>query len=412
MNVLGISTTAAVYSTEQNLKGAIDKSDNYYPKDALTFLINPYSKIDRVLYTDANTFLPFSKYLARHTAVKPILVDEKQALVKSACITKKWDTCAVILENKEGLFLGSYYNGHTKWLKAFKYPQTLQNFISSACTFLSLGTDINDLAYASSKGVPIYADIINKHILSYRDDYYTLNTKVLEDVKSSILNYDIAASVQAVYTDILIYLVTYLMYNTKQTNLALVGSISENILSTTAILNSGIIENLAINPSTTDASAALGAVALHKDILWEHNFIGEPISVDNIADSKVAALISGDIINITSGHKAFARTSMATDGVFAIPYSEVLQKLRKNIGMPSYRPFTAVCQAKDYSKLFQGDISNCSNTINKLLDKRFLVGDCPVVTVSNTSNPYMHRLLEVLKAQGFPMLITVDNIHD
>ncbi|MBL7812950.1 MAG: hypothetical protein JNL57_12050 [Bacteroidetes bacterium] len=185
---------------------------------------------------------------------------------------------------------------HIKKLHEIRYPHSLGLFYSAFTAFL--GFKVNSGEYKvmglAPYGKPVYKQIILEKVLHLRPDgsfqlqmqYFgytdrlSMFTPQLEqlfgqkarmpETELTAFHYDLAASVQAVLEEAVLGLVRYAVNETGNRNLCMAGGVALNCVANARIRESGLVDDLWVQPAAGDAGAATGAALA----LW-HSEQGE-----------------------------------------------------------------------------------------------------------------------------------------
>jgi Fe-S cluster assembly scaffold protein SufB len=94
----------------------------------------------------------------------------------------------------------------------------------------------------------------------------------------------------------------------------------------------------------------------------------------------------------------------------AIPFTPLVDEFRKRakLTQPWEQPLV-LCQERDYSTYYANNIVprygqyNSTNLVEIIqpTDK-----NTRVVAINNSSNAYLHRVLEIIRAEGYPILLS------
>ena len=247
MNILGVSCyhhdSAAASLKNGLILGAAHeerftrkKYDNSFPIKTIEWLRDTYHDWDIAAFYEETTYKQFKIDIKKVTKAKPVLVDHHSAHAMSSIIMTDWLDCAVmVIDTVGGKFstsLGVYENGKITWIKRFRYPNSLGLFYSTATRLLGFKplSGESQVMAAAGYGNPKWAALIKDKIVSIKDGDYTLLQNFERGVGFGVLDWDIAASVQSVFTDIVLNLANWLYKETGMKNLAYYGGCALNCL--------------------------------------------------------------------------------------------------------------------------------------------------------------------------------------
>ncbi len=309
--------------------------------DYIVFYENPLAKFDRLLISQHITapksitsFLAaMPKWLTQNLWLEKAIVKElglKNATVlfcdhhvshaASAFYPSPFKEAAVLTVDGVGEWSTTTYgickDNKVELLEHMTFPNSL-GLLYSAFTFYT-GFKINSGEYKmmglAPYGNPIYVDTIKKHCIRIQDDgsfivnqryfNYTFGLKTINrrfealfgqkarKAESAITQFDmdIAASIQAVTSEILLKLAIHVRKTTGMRNLVLAGGVALNVVSMADIRERAGFEQIWVQPASGDAGGALGA-ALH---IW-HSFLGKSRAA-NPADSMEGSFLGLEIL--------------------------------------------------------------------------------------------------------------------
>ena len=329
------------------------------------------------------------------------LVDYREALATAAIATRNWDSCAVLVLDSYYTSLGYYSGKQFSWLKDFEYPNSLSLFYSAATRLLGFDsiTEDNRVRALALRGNPVYSDWINSNIIQKTDSGYHIIPNLEYGVGVTTSSPDIAASVQASYTSIVLHLVDWLAKQTNLRNLVVVGRGAANYLTNSALFSSSFTD-IAFSPMSGAASVSVGAACLLTGATWKNFCIGpsNPTPLDTETFSKL--LLRQTVVENNQGPADFADYSYLNRAVLKIPTKEHLATLNDDS--------VFLCRDIDYNKYFSGSSVQTANSLVDCLVP-WLPKKVKVVTVNPSLNPYLSRVLDVLKEEQQPILISEHN---
>jgi len=427
MKTLGISCyhhdSAAAYIKDGKIIGAAHeerftrkKYDNSFPKNTINWLREPQEDFDHAVFYEQSTYKQFKSDIKKYTRATPVLVDHHEAHAMSSVLTTQWEACSVMVVdtvgNKFSTSLGVYERGKITWLKRFMYPNSLGLFYSAATKFLGLTplSDESQVMAAAAHGTPKWSSFIKERVLHSEHGDYTLLPDLTRGIGTGVLDWDIAASVQDVLENCLVDLANWLFTETKIPRLAYAGGVALNCVANTKLLTNSYFTDIAIQPAAGDAGAALGAAALLDRPLWENAYLGVTSSNNISTDECASRLLKGDIVPIINGRAEFGPRALGNRSFLTIPFKENFNKLDaiKNRTTDNWRPYAPVCLQKDVDAYF--DVAKpCYDMLHIAQSKNnhfTSVNNSARLQITNyTKNAYLSRVLELTRAQGYPILL-------
>lgn len=427
MKILGVSSyhhdSAAASIKDSTILGAAHeerftrkKYDNSFPINSIEWLRNTYEDWDFAAFYEESTYSQFKSDIRKITKAQPVLVDHHEAHAMSSILMTDWYECAVmVVDTVGGKFstsLGVYRNGKIEWIKRFRYPNSLGLFYSSATRLLGFEplSGESQVMAAAGYGSPKWAKFIKEKIIDCKDGDYTLLHNLERGVGFGALDWDVAASVQSVFTDIVFNLADWLYRESGMTNLAYAGGCALNCVTNTHLARYTAFDNIVIQPAAGDAGASLGAAALIQRPLWEGPFIGYEEHASITPEEAADRIIKGDIIPIINGRAEFGPRALGNRTLLCAPIDDTIERLNKIKGRDkdSWRPYAPIAQDKEADKwfdiirpstdmLFVADIKEASNFKTHDMTARLQYID--------GSQPYLYKVLEITRQYGYPILI-------
>lgn len=320
------------------------------------------------------------------------------ALAHSPISTRGWDCCAILAIDKHVCVLGYYEGKQIYWIKSF--PLSIGLFYETALQFLGITNKSFYFQQLAEAGHPYYKDWITSNIITPTNDGY----KVLADFTASKgfahLDVNIASSVQAVYTDIILKLASWLKDNTKYSRLAIAGSGAINQLTNTALVSSNLFSDYAW--PTLCNSVATGALSAISGCILEHTFIGPQQSQSHTQPQQLAnSLLQGGIVPYKGLYAEFSDMSMINNNNLFIPFNHLVKQVKQ--------PVIAICQAKDYNLYYTNPLIINSHNFKSQKAKTNAIDYNCVYAVHPNKHPFMHSVLEILRSRGYPIIGSIIN---
>jgi predicted NodU family carbamoyl transferase len=404
------SSVVAVHNNQ--VVGGLLTSTALFPAAEFIELSDPHVAFDYAVTTSNRSYADFKLRLKTVSKAEPVLVDYREAMAMSSIVMRDWDSCAVMVVDSTHCALGYYSAGKFHWIREFIYPNSISLFYSAAARLLGFdpATQEHLLTECSEHGQPAYASLIEQHFINVTEDGYALLQNLEQGVGRGPLNLDIASSVQAVFTKTILALASWLSKQVNNTCLAYAGRASANYRTNTALATSGYFEQLSIQPLTSAAGAAIGAASLLSRPIWDRIDIGAMSSNNYNPDIIAAQLLQGQVVRYDNGRQEFIDRSTINRNWLAIPYKPIIEQFRRKALLTySWQQPFIVCQEKDYATYYDtpftpqyGQFASTSQA-NPLIT---IPSNSKVVTTNLNRNPFINRVLEILRAEGYPMLIS------
>lgn len=373
-----------------------------------------------------------------------------------------------------GIFKGE--NRNLTLLEEIRFPHSLGLFYSAFTLFC--GFKVNSGEYKlmglAPLGNPVYVDKIKSELINlHADGSFSLNmkyfgfTRGLQMINRNFEKFwgqqarsqsiteissfykDIAASVQKVTEEAILALAKRASLITDKRNLCLAGGVALNCVANSALRESGIFENIWIQPAAGDAGGSLGAALLFNQLhlserrvpqspdAMQYAYLGpepdtktwlkemeklqlNPTSFSNeILLSKASSLLAdGKIIGVCRGRMEFGPRALGNRSILANPSIEGMQRTLnlKTKFREDFRPFAPIANLEKAHLYFDNKtpspymLFTCKGLNNadeiKLGAVLHRDGSARLQTVSADSNPFLHSLLnEFEQKAGFGVLV-------
>jgi hypothetical protein len=372
-------------------------SDRLYPQATVDALRSSYENWDAI------ATVPHSANCVRSQFKRNVeVVDYCDAIAMATVASTDWTHCAVLLSDSEHTRLGYFADGSFYWIRTFDYPNSIALFSSAATRFLGFDavTGEDRVREISRRGNPFYAPWISRHVVTQEPGSYTLLHNLERGAGIGSCDANIAASVQSVFTSVLVNLATWLRKHVDSDKLAIVGRSASNYLTNTALANVSGYEHIAAISVNGAPAASLGAAAMLSRPLLEHPYIGIQKEPQQSAEQLAESLLHGNIMTHFSTNE-FSNNSFTNRNRLTIPYEPRLHGLQDST-------VYAICQDRDYSTYFSGKhMPYFGQYLSTVTNRKALNYEhARVITVSKNKNPYINRVLELTRAQGYPILVS------
>jgi carbamoyltransferase len=229
-----------------------------------------------------------------------------------------------------------------------------------------------------------YYKKISSYFLNINNQKYNFHNGII-DWDLPILEkdrFDIAASVQAVYTERLIEFMRFAKTLGKSKNLVFMGGCALNCSANAVLWD--IFDDIWIMPNPGDAGSSLGAaLALHgQKIIWTGPYLGTTIPGEYPIAEIVSTLLSEQIAPVASGRAEFGPRAFGNRSILADPRDP---KIKDRVNLIKkrelFRPFAPVVLEEDAHLWF----------------------DMPC-----KSSPYMQYAVRCLKPEIIPSVVHYD----
>jgi hypothetical protein len=399
LNTYGERSSACSISSTLSLSALCDKHSSAFVHNAMSALASSHDRIDTVV-THQYSSNEVRSALPRNIQFE--CVDYCEALSMATIASTDWNSCAILLSDSFYTRLGYYVDGSFYWIKHFEYPNNIALFSAAATRFLGYdGTVSEDAArLIAVRGDSTYVDWLTKNAITISDGSYQLLYNLERGFGSSVPNADIAASAQVVFSAVLVNLAAWLRRNIDIDRLVVVGRSASNYITNNAIADlSGYSEIAAISINGA-AATALGAAALIRRPLLEHPYIGKSTNVIHDADKIANKLLRGDSVQLVDAAE-FSDNAFLSNNNIMLPFARLLKELTN-------KQIYAVCQDRDYSTYFEAAPKPYfGQFICAVKNKQALPYEqARVIVVSKNKNPLINRVLEITRAQGYPIIVS------
>ncbi|MGE5469791.1 MAG: carbamoyltransferase [Bacteroidota bacterium] len=352
--------------------------------------------------------------------------------------------------------LGTWRDGQYERLRQTSYPHSLGLLYEDVTRYLGFlhSCDEYKVMALASYGEPRYLDFF-RDMLHCDDDGGFLRLPLsLEErfgpprqrgAPFEALHQDIAASLQRVLEETVIQLADWLHRTSGETRLGLAGGVALNCVMNARLRDSGLYEEVWVQPAAGDAGTALGA-ALWIDRLeggntagWtmEHAYLGPAFGDDeieaalrwaglpfrklsDIAGETADLLCEGKIVGWFQGRMEFGPRALGARSILASPSDPQMQaRLNELKDREDFRPVAPVITEEALATWFVNGRANGGKSPFMLFvydadpDKAERIpaavhvdGTARVQTVAADANPLLHQLLCAFQRRtGVPILI-------
>lgn len=403
MAILGVNavwdrSSACSISSALNISAICDKHSRAFPTSAVDSLRSAHDNWDAIV-THQHAANVVRQALPRS---KIEIVDYCEALSMATIAATNWNSCAILLSDSYDTRLGYYVDGIFYWIRIFSYPNSIALFSASVTRFLGFDCLQNEDSYRnlSESGNAAYVDWIQTNAISIGDGSYQILHNLERGFGTAVPCADVAASAQAILNTVLVNLAAWLRRNIDIDRLAIVGRSASNYISNSAIAELAGYSEIAAISLNGAAATALGAAALISRPLLENHYVGCSPMSEYTADELAVKLLRGDVVKFYDAAE-FSDNAFLSANYLMLPYAPLLHNLKNDI-------IYAVCQDRDYSTYFDGKHKPYFGQYScKVKNKQAIpYSTARVITVAKNKNPLINRVLELTRAQGFPIIVS------
>lgn len=288
----------------------------------------------------------------------------------AGCATSPWNESYYLIIDS----VGEWYS--TTWgrfhersgiaqLGGIRYPHSLGVLQSGFVRWLGLKPNEQEhlIIQASSMGTPKYSDTIREFIELKDDGTFRIKKPIhfgIEDHMGRMVPiddwYDWCASLQAVLEETVLHLIQMIHKKYGKVRLVYGGSLANNAQINTAIMESGLVEDLWILPDPEKAGSALGAAAYaaaKTKLNWKTPYLGNDIEPGSSPSTQLLKEIArrlerGEVIGWIQGREEISPTNLAARCIMFDPTNtSAKSKLDRIIHNPLYNSYDALVIESD-----------------------------------------------------------------
>jgi carbamoyltransferase len=386
-------------------------------------------------------------------------VDHHTAHEASACLAAPLERCAVLTLDGRGeratTTFGVYRDGRYRRLKQVDYPHSLgllYEQVTSWLGFLHSSDEYKVMALASY-GTPRFLEDFRSLVQLDGNGGYTVRKVDLSELfgpgreRGEAIDQrqmDIAASLQALLEQTALELCGWLREASGERDLAMSGGVALNCVMNARIRDSGLFDNVWVQPAAGDAGTALGA-ALWVDFQargtrsWkmEHAYYGPGYSDQEIEAllqwtgvpyrrshsiaADAAALLAQDrILGWFQGRMEFGPRALGARSILASPISpDMQQRLNGLKDREDFRPVAPVVLEDALGEWFTPAQANGGTSpymlfvygvlpekAGRIPAVRHVDGTARVQTVTRAQNPRYYETIRAFgERTGIPVLV-------
>ncbi len=299
-----------------------------------------------------------------------------------------------------------------QWSK--KYPNSIGLFYTAFTHYLGLKPNEEEyiLMGMAALGKPKYInEMLDFFFVDWNPPSLKLRYNLHQgcrwwDRPQDATDYDIAATVQAIYELYIVALLTDItLWKPVNKNLVLMGGCALNCVANNKIAKLGIYENIWIMPNPGDAGSAIGSVAaLTKQHLnWQGPYLGtnidRPLDIDKIVDD----LMNGKVVAVANGRAEFGPRALGNRSLLCDPRGpDAKDKMNALKKREAFRPFAPAVLEEHAKIYFDMPVPSTPymQFVADCIQPDLLPGICHydntsrVQTVTASDNPVFRNLLE------------------
>ena len=343
--------------------------------------------------------------------------EHHQAHAASAFFPSPYDDAAILTVDGVGEWtttaVGVGERNRIQLLYEQQFPHSL-GLLYSAFTYFT-GFRVNSGEYKlmglAPYGSPVYADRIRDQLISIREDgSFRLNLKYfgfLDGFRMTNRHFaslfdgparqpesqitqremDLARSIQVVTEEIILKMARYARATTGKPNLCIAGGVGLNCVANGKIVQSGIFDNLWIQPAAGDSGGALGAATFAwyqtlgnprdsdgiqdkmsgaflgprfddrqtRSYLDQNQYAYHELNESDLIDQVASAVASEKVVGLFQGRMEFGPRALGNRSIIADARSEKMQS-HLNLATKfreSFRPFAPIVLREDAHEYFQ-----------------------------------------------------------
>ena len=330
-------------------------------------------------------------------------------------LTSKFDNCAVMVIDAIGEFdtasIWHWKEGTLKKVHSVKFPSSLGLFYSAMTAHVGLKPmeDEYVLMGMAAYGKPIYQVAMEEEFFvdpdcEEPDRSVAMKKNLQKGLPKSYLgrdrcalldqwghhslDYDIAASAQAVVEKRIFEYARHALIKTKSDNLVFMGGVALNCVANSKLF--ALFSNVHIMPNPGDAGSSLGAAALHyynqtgNKINWTGAYLGNNIEGTYPIKKSLKSLLAGEIFGIANGKAEFGPRALGNRTLCADPRGDKIKDAVNKIKRrQEFRPFAPIILQEHVHDYFDmpGHVSDA---------------------------PYMQYVAKCKKPKEFPAIVHAD----
>jgi carbamoyltransferase len=363
-------------------------------------------------------------------------------------MTSNFDDAAVMVIDAIGEFdtasIWHWKDGKLTKKHSVKFPSSLGLFYSAMTAHVGLKPmeDEYVLMGMAAYGKPHFKNAMNNRF--FKDESAVLSAKAIsmkENLQRGLpksylsrdkcraydeyghtrLDYDIAASAQAVVEKRIFEYARHALKLTQSPNIVFMGGVALNCVANGKLFS--LFQNVHIMPNPGDAGSSLGAAALHayntsgNKVKWKGPYLGNDIEGKYPIKKALASLLKGEIFGIANGKAEFGPRALGNRTLSADPRGDTIKdKVNKIKRRQEFRPFAPIILQEHVHDYFEmpGGISDAPYMQFVARCKKpdefpaivHADGTSRVQTVNKEQHPELYELMtQFYNKTGCPMIL-------
>ena len=361
-------------------------------------------------------------------------------------LTSNFDECAVMVIDAIGEFdtasIWHWKDGKLIKKHSHKYPHSLGLFYSATTALVGLkpmedeyilmgmaaygdprrySSDLNKKLFKSPESIRCRKNMqrgLGKDFL-YRQSI--LDDSGADEYGHSDIDYNIAASAQAITETKILAYAKKAKDITGSSNLVFMGGVALNCVANSKLFD--VFNNIHIMPNPGDCGSSLGAAALElynatgKKVKWENPYLGYNIEGKYPIKKSLKSLLKGEIFGIANGRAEFGPRALGNRSLCADPRGgEIKERMNVIKRRQKFRPFAPIIleeYVQDYFEMpgnityapYMQFVAKCKKP-EEFPAIVHADGTSRVQTVNKNDHPDLHKLLtQFYKETGCPMIV-------
>ena len=254
------------------------------------------------------------------------------------------DACVIVIDaigEFETLTIWEGKGANLKKVHSKNYPYSIGLFYSAFTKLLGLKPNEEEyiLMGMAAYGNPMpFLNTVKRYATQNLHKGISGWPELLEQEK-----YDLAASVQLVYENMLKELLLFSKTVTNTNNLVLVGGCALNCVANRLL--GDYYDNIWIMPNPGDAGSSIGAAALagRSPVNFRSAYLGHNIPGNYPVDDMVNELLTKQIVGVASGRAEFGPRALGNRSLLADPRGSKIKEIINDIKQrEQFRPFAPV----------------------------------------------------------------------
>lgn len=337
--------------------GLIKDALEYGDPDTIYWYENPLLKATRRIWSGQSNIWTNPKHHFESAGYTPTCKikwgNHHQSHFAAGYYTRPFGDCATLVVDAIGEWITTSIWDNEKLVWCKRYPNSIGLFYSAFTD--RIGLKANEDEYILM-GMAAYGDKnrFKKEIF----DLYNNKTKFHRGVSwwrpelTEQDYFDVAASVQSVYEELLRGLLSQVLWKTKKQKLVFMGGCALNCLANRLIPE--FFNEHWIMPNPGDAGSSLGAVlaGTKEKVSFTTPYLGHEIKGEWPVEEILQELLTNKIVGVASGRAEFGPRALGNRSLLADPRGqEMKDKVNSIKRRQEFRPFAPVirqCDVKHY----------------------------------------------------------------